>query len=363
MKTLMSISGVWCLALLGALAAAADAPRQIYENARYLECGRGDAAGALALYEQAAADADADLAQAARWRSGLCLDRLGRRADAAARQLDVLRAAAGNAPAGVAQFRDKAARELLRMAAEETAARSDLAPQASVWQAQVEEICPGLAARLAAEQAALRRTLRGVVETWDGRRPVRASVRIRARPTTPGAAVEALNTWRTQTDATGRFAIELPIGRYEVRLWAPTYDRAYASAELVPDEETPAEIRRVLPRIRLPARIEQVELVGDFIDDWEGAVPLVRTGEGIWETRRHLGPGSYEYKFRVNGSSHLVTDVAAVAFTADSREDFNARLDLEREQDVVFRFDENDPHFERDGADRTIAPAAQAEKP
>ena len=356
MKTRASIFGIWCLALLGAFAAAAETPRQLYENARYLECGRGDVAGALALYEQAAAADDAGLAQAARWRSGLCLDRLGRRVEAAARQLDVLRAAAGNAPAEIAQFRDKAARELLRLAAEETAAHSDLAPQAAAWQAQVEEICPGLAARLAAEQAALRRTLRGVVETWDGRRPVRASVRIRARPTTPGAA-ETLSTWRTQTDDAGRFAIELPVGRYEVRLWAPAYDRAYASAELVPDEETPPEIRRVLPRIRLPARIDQVELVGDFIDDWEGAVPLERTGGGIWETRRQLGPGRHEYKFRVNGSSHLVTDVAAAAFAADSREDFNARLDLEREQDVVFRFDENDPHFERDGADRAVAPA------
>ena len=356
MKTRASIFGIWCLALLGAFAAAAETPRQLYENARYLECGRGDVAGALALYEQAAAADDAGLAQAARWRSGLCLDRLGRRVEAAARQLDVLRAAAGNAPAEIAQFRDKAARELLRLAAEETAAHSDLAPQAAAWQAQVEEICPGLAARLAAEQAALRRTLRGVVETWDGRRPVRASVRIRARPTTPGAA-ETLSTWRTQTDDAGRFAIELPVGRYEVRLRAPAYDRAYASAELVPDEETPPEIRRVLPRIRLPARIDQVELVGDFIDDWEGAVPLERTGGGIWETRRQLGPGRHEYKFRVNGSSHLVTDVAAAAFAADSREDFNARLDLEREQDVVFRFDENDPHFERDGADRAVAPA------
>lgn len=359
MKMRTSIRRVGCLALLGALAAAAETPREIYARARFLESGRGDAAGALVLYEQAAQAAidDVGLAQAAHWRSALCLDRLGRRAEAAARQIDVLRVAAENAPGGAAApIREKAARELLRLAAEETAACSDLASQAAEWTAQAEAGCPGLAARQAAEQAALRRTLRGAVETWDGRRPMRASVRIRARPTTPGAT-EAHSTWRTETDDTGRFAIDLPVGRYEVRLWAPTYDRAYASAELTPDEETPPEIRRVLPRIRLPARIDQVEVVGNFLDDWEGAAPLERTDAGIWEIRRHLGPGRYEYKFRVNGSSHLVTDVAATAFAADSREDFNARLDLDREQEVVFRFDENDPHFARDGADQTVAPA------
>lgn len=358
MKTRMFICGIGCLVLLAASAAMAETPRQTYENARYLECGMGDAAGALALYEQTAqaAAADAGLAQAARWRAALCLDRLGRRTEAAERLVEVLRAAAAPAPGEAAVIREKAARELLRLTAEETAARSELAPQAAVWLAQVEESRPGLAERLAAERAALRRTLRGTVETWDGRRPVRASVRIRARPATPGV-VEARSTWRTQTDDEGRFAIDLPVGRYEVRVWAPAYDRAYASAELTPDEETPPEIRRVLPRIRLPARIDQVELMGDFLDDWEGTAPLERTGEGIWEIRRHLGPGSYEYKFRINGSSHLVTDVAAGTFAADSREDFNARLDLDREQDVVFRFDENDPHFERESAHRPPDPA------
>ena len=357
MKTHFCILWTWGFALMWAVSAPAESPQQLYENARYLECGVGDLAGALALYEQTvpAAAADAGLALTARWRAALCLDRLGHRAEAAARLIEVLHGVPGNTSEETAQICDQAARELLRMAAAETTAKSDLASQTAGWTARVEESCPGLVDRIAVEQSALRRVLQGTVETWDGHRPVCASVRIRVRPPPPGV-VEARSTWRTQTDDNGHFAIELPVGRYEVRLWAPAYDRAYATAILTPEESVAPEIHRVLPRIRLPARIERVDLVASFLDDWEGALPLERVGEGIWEIRWHLEPGRHEYKFCVNGSSHLITDVTAGAFAADSREDFNARLDLDREQDVVFRFDENDPHFERSSTDRPDDP-------
>lgn len=145
----------------------------------------------------------------------------------------------------------------------------------------------------------------------------------------------------------GSFSIELPIGRYDVRVWAPAYERIYAAVVLTPEEEAPLEIRRVLPRIRIPSEITRIDLVGSFLDKWDGAQPLIRGGDGIWEVRHRLGAGRHEYKFRINEGSHLVTDVAASAFVDDSHDNFNALIELDREQEIVFRFDERDPHFDR----------------
>ena len=356
MKTRRRFHWIFVLAILSAAASvsafAVEPPRETYRNALYLERGAGDPAEALVLYDRVANDpaAPGDLAAQARWRSGLCLEQLGRRAEAAARHAGLLGAAPGVLP----DIREAAARSLLRLAEEEAHVGEGMASQAAEWLALVQAHFPRMAEQIAMERTAMRRTLRGVVDTWDGRRPVQASVRIRARSESL-APVEARSTWRTQTDADGRFAIELPIGRYEVRVWAPAYERAYASAELTPEEESPPEIRRVLPRIRLPEAVDRVDLVGSFLDDWEGALPLVRVGEGIWEVRRRLGPGRHEYKFSVNAEASLITDVAAAAFAADSHDDFNARIDLDREQEIVFRFDENDPHFERGPGHRVPA--------
>ena len=339
MKTRHSFHRFFVLALLAFAAAlpvvADETPPETYRSALYLERGAGDPAAAFALYEQVAGDpaAGADLAAQARWRAGLCLEQLGRRDEAAERFLGLL--------ATASDIREAAARALLRLAEEASAAAS-----AEEWKAKVKIHFPQMAEQLALERAALRRTLHGVVDTWDGRRPVNASIRIRARPATPGP-VEARSTWRTQTDAEGRFSIELPIGRHEVRIWAPAYERVYVTTTLTPEEESSPEIRRVLPRIQLPATVERVDLVGNFLDDWEGALPLVRVGGGIWEVRRRLGPGHYEYKFRVNEGTRLVTDVAATVFAADSHEDFNGVIEVDQEREVIFRFDENDPHFER----------------
>ena len=340
MKTHLALHRLFALALLAFAAAipvyAGEKPQEIYRNALYLERGEGDPAAAFDLYEQVAGDpaAGADLAEQARWRSGLCLEQLGRRDEAVARYLGLLDAES--------DVREAAARALLRLAEEEG---TDAVPQAE-WKAKVKNHFPKMAEQLAAEQATTRRTLHGVVDTWDGRRPVHASIRIRARPATPGP-VEARSTWRTQTDAEGRFSIELPIGRHEVRIWAPAYERVYVTTTLTPEEESSPEIRRVLPRIRLPATVERVDLVGNFLNDWEGYLSLVRVGEGIWEVRQQLGPGRYEYKFRVNEGTRLVTDVAAAGYAADSHENFNAVIELDQEREVIFRFDENDPHFER----------------
>lgn len=343
MKTHISSHRFVVLAILlaaGAIpAAAVEAPRETYRNALYQERGAGDPAAAYALYEQVAADSSAgtELAAQACWRAGLCLEQLGRRDEAAERFLGLL----GATPAAPPEIREAAARAVLRLAEEPAAA-----PQAAEWKARVKIHFPQLAEQLAGEQAGLRRTMHGVVDTWDGRRPVHASLRIRARPAAPGP-VDAHSTWRTQTDAEGRFSIELPIGRHEVRIWAPAYERVYVTTTLTPEEESAPEIRIVLPRLRLPATVACVDLVGSFLGDWEGFLPLDRVGDGIWEVSQRLGPGRYEYKFRVNEGTHLVTDVAAAAFAADSHEDFNAVLELDQEREVVFRFDENDPHFER----------------
>ena len=343
MKTRHSFHRFFILMILAFATAipvfAGETQQASYQSALYLERGAGDPAAAFALYEQVAADtaATADLAAQARWRAGLCLEQLGRRDEAVARHLGWLAAA----PAEWPDIREAAARALLRLAEEASDAAS-----AEEWKAKVKIHFPQMAEQLALERAALRRTLHGVVDTWDGRRPVNASIRIRARPATPGP-VDARSTWRTQTDAEGNFSIELPIGRHEVRIWAPAYERVYVTTTLTEEEEESPEIRRVLPRIRMPATVERVDLVGNFLDDWEGALPLVRVGEGIWEVRRRLGPGHYEYKFRVNEGARLVTDVAATVFAADSHEDFNGVIEVDQEREIVFRFDENDPHFER----------------
>lgn len=343
MKTPLALHRFFALALLAFAAAfpilAGETPQEAYRSALYLERGAGDFAAAFALYERVAGEpaAGADLAAQACWRAGRCLEQMGRRDEAAAQYLGLLAAA----PAECLDVRATAARALLRLAEEASAAAAS-----AEWKAKVKIHFPQMAEQLALERAALRRTLHGVVDTWDGRRPVNASLRIRARPATPGP-VDARSTWRTQTDAEGNFSVELPIGRHEVRIWAPAYERVYVTTTLTEEEESPSEIRRVLPRIRLPATVARVDLVGNFLDDWEGVLPLVRVGAGIWEVRRQLGPGHYEYKFRVNEGTRLVTDVAATAFAADSHEDFNGVIEVDQAQEVIFRFDENDPHFER----------------
>jgi hypothetical protein len=346
---------IWAVAAVVS-AFAVEAPRPVYRDALYLERGAGDLASACALYEQVAADpaAGAELAAQAGLRWGLCLEQLGRKPEAAERYREVLATALDEASAGLPAIREAAARSLLRMAEEETGAGPEHAPPAAEWKAMVKTHFPKMAEQIVLERAAMQRTLRGTVDTWDGRRPVNASVRIRAVSGT-ASQVEARSTWRTQTDSEGHFSIDLPTGRYEVRVWAPAYERAYATAMLTPEEESPPELQRILPRIRLPARIDRVDLVGNFLDDWEGALPLARAGAGIWEVRQRLGPGRYEYKYRVNAGAHLITDVAATAFAADSHDDFNALIELDREQEVVFRFDENDPHFERGPGDRTFS--------
>lgn len=341
------------LSVAAVAAVSAAAPPEVYRNALYLERGAGDPDAALALYEQVAGDPAAapDLAAMARWRSGLCLELLGRRTEAAHRHLALLDAAPDGAAVDVSEVRETAARTLLRLAEEEAASGAEPARQAAEWMARVQDHFPQMAKQMAMERVAMRRVLHGAIDTWDGRRPVHASLRIRARPGAPGP-VEALSTWRTQTDAEGRFAIELPIGRYEIRVWAPAYERVYVTTTLMPEEESPPEMRRILPRIRLPADISRVDLVGSFLDKWDGALPLVRVGAGIWEVSRRLGPGRHEYKFRINEGSRLVTDVAAAAFVDDSHDNFNAMIELDREQEIVFRFDENDPHFEREPGER-----------
>ena len=333
------------LAVTAGLGSAAETAEEVFRQALYLERGASDPAAAVALYEQVMADpaAGTELVAQACWRSGLCLERTGRRTDAAAHHLKLL--TGGDAATAL---RAAAARSLLRLAEE---AGPDEAESAAAWLGAVQARFPGLAARLTAERDALRRMLRGAVRLWDGHQPVHASVRIRARTPAPGA-VEGRSIWRTQTDADGRFAIELPVGRYEIRVAAPAYERVYLSAVLIPEEETPPEIQCVLPRIPLPARIERIEVVGSFLGDWETGLPLTRVGPGLWEVCHRLGPGVHDYKFRINGDPHLITDVAATAFVPDSHEGFNARLELEREQEVVFRFDENDPHFRRTAAER-----------
>ncbi|MDA7916126.1 glycogen-binding domain-containing protein [Verrucomicrobia bacterium] len=50
------------------------------------------------------------------------------------------------------------------------------------------------------------------------------------------------------------------------------------------------------------ADAEGVVLVGCFTDWAEGALPMKKNKDGIWKKMVNLNPGSYEYRFLVDGS-------------------------------------------------------------
>lgn len=344
------------MAIAFAFAMAAHAENELraqYQNALYLENGAGDVAAAARAYESLATDpaAPADLRSRAQWRWALCSERLGHTPAAVERYRNLLAGGeAADATDDEKALREAAARALLRLG--EEAARAGDAQQAAALFACVRETRPELFNQIRIEKAAVRRTLRGHVSSWDNRQPINAAIRIRARSrpvfSGPGGDdTRAHTTWRTQTDSEGRFTIELPPGRYEVRAGAPAYERRYTSTLLLDEDAEAPAIEFTLGRITLPSEIRQVQLVGSFLDNWNGTAPLVQVQPGLWEVRRQLPPGRHEYRFHINDEERLITDVQATNFVEDAHEDYNALLRLDREAEITFRFDENDPHFDR----------------
>lgn len=108
-----------------------------------------------------------------------------------------------------------------------------------------------------------------------------------------------------------------------------------------------AELVLRLEPIKLPANVRQVYLVGNWLDNWLAAIPLSKVGATTWETRVKMKPGHYEYKFKIDGLPRWIVDVRAPGFADDGRGDFNSRLLIETEQEVIFCLEETDPCFER----------------
>ena len=71
---------------------------------------------------------------------------------------------------------------------------------------------------------------------------------------------------------------------------------------------------KAVPFTLVAPQASSVAVVGDF-NDWK-PTPLVKKGEGAWETRLRLAPGQYNYAFVVDGS-RWVPDPAAPRNAAD----------------------------------------------
>lgn len=50
------------------------------------------------------------------------------------------------------------------------------------------------------------------------------------------------------------------------------------------------------------AKANDVRLVGDFNDWDQSADPMTREKKGLWKTALDLSPGTYEYKYLVDGN-------------------------------------------------------------
>ena len=68
-------------------------------------------------------------------------------------------------------------------------------------------------------------------------------------------------------------------------------------------------------RFQPPGAAQSVSLAGSFNDWSTSAAPLADRG-GVWEATIELAPGSYQYKFVVNGNQWL-TDESAKSFADD----------------------------------------------
>jgi hypothetical protein len=347
------ITTVAAFATHAPVASAAGPPEQTFQDAMYVELGRGDLAAASRLYEQIVArvESSAELKARARWRLALCQDQLGNTAQAVALHQALLESIKDTDQSELKQVRDAAGRSLLKIA--DRAMREGKEQAAQEIYQTVRKFQPQIVDQYTRERESLKLKLQGVVNVWDNRSPVNANIRIRAvtpPPTAPSPLTTApvsQNTWVAQTDAKGRFEVELPPGQYEIRASAPLSERKYCTFDLLPEKEGPLVVNLTLEHIKLPATIHQVYLVGNWLDNWNKAIPMTKVAAGIWEVRVTLKPGAYEYKFRLDDQPRWISDVRAANLISDSHDGYNARLVVEQEREVSFRFDENDPLFER----------------
>jgi len=324
---------------------AGDTPQQVFQEGMYLELGQGDPTAAARLYEQLATGTNSlsELTARAQWRLALCQEKLGNRPQAIALHEALLEAITDTASPELKQVREAAGQSLLEIAEQATQEGQEEVARA-IYQ-RLRKLDLQAVEKRTHERESFRRKLRVVVTTWDQHLATNANVRFRLQVRSSPPPTETI--WHGNTDAKGQLLVELPGGRYEVRASAPVYERKYGVATLIPERDDPEELPLTLERIKLPALVHQVYLIGNWIDNWMKSIPLTKVTEGVWETRLQLKPGRYEYKFRINDQPRWITDVRATNFTPDGREDFNALLIIEQEREVTFRLDENDPHFQR----------------
>lgn len=347
------ITTVAVFATYAPVASAVGPPEQTFQDAMYVELARGDVATASRLYEQIVArvESSAELKARARWRLALCRDQLGDTAEAVALHQALLESIKDTDQPELKQVRDAAGRSLLKIA--ERSAREGKEEAAHKIYQTVRKFLPQIVDQQARERESLKLKLQGIVNTWDRRWPVNANVLIRAQTPPPVAsspsttAATAQTTWVTKTDRSGRFELELPPGQYEVRAFAPLSEAKSRTVDLVTEREGTLVVHLTLERIKLPAPIHQVYLVGNWLDNWTKPIPMTKVAAGIWEVRVPLKPGTYEYKFRLDDQPRWISDVHAADLVSDSHEGYNARLVVEQEREVKFHFDENDPLFER----------------
>lgn len=330
MKTSLQII---CFALLAASltvpARAEDVPAVAWEEAFYLEQGAGDFAAAAERYERLANDERADpaLRESARLRLAYC--RLGEGRDAEGRAL--LEALLDSPDARVV---DAAAAKLLALAGDDTRAVAEL----------LRRKAPSALARWEKARDAARVTLRGSIDTWDGRRPTPVHLRVEGRASEDQRPVER-PVWYADVDAGGRFTCPLPPGEYELVISTPVYERHRQRLILLPEMKDGLDLAVRLERIQLPDDVHQVYLLGDWLQDWTENLPMTRGSDGVWEVTQRLPAGVHHYKFMVGHYRRWLCDVRGAEFQDDARGGFNTVLRLDAEQDVVFRFDENDPRY------------------
>lgn len=322
-------------------------PQNSFQEAMYQELGCGDLTAAANLYNGVAGNpqANSDLKACAQLRLGYCQEQLGKTMQAVELYTTLVQSLRGTDDSGLSQVRDAATQSLLRIA-EQSAHAGEKDTASAVYEA-LNKIDPQIVKERERDCQAPKFKLHGPVNTWDNR--WLPGINVEVKVLTPAADATATNTWTWsgKTDDLCRYQVFVPQGQCEVRAWAPTYGPARRQVVLIEEMSFDIPAALTLQHIKLPARIEHVYLKGNWLDSWSGAAPLDKVGDGVWETRVRLKPGSYEYKFRIDDLPQTFTDARATKFVDDGKGDFNAKLDVAEEKEITFRFDENDPHFER----------------
>lgn len=149
-------------------------------------------------------------------------------------------------------------------------------------------------------------------------------------------------------DERGEFWVEdLAPGNYYLMVNKPRYDSSYREIHLEKGDGLYLEVQ--LRRYSIPGRVEEVAVVGDFVDwDPQKALPMTDDdGDGIWETATPLPPGRYSYKYIINGMETWFIDIYSGIYEPDGFGYYNSVMELREARRVDFVLNTNDPWFHR----------------